>query len=48
MICKRCGGIKINGVEWMWDYNKDMPIRVDEMQKRARVCCGVCRTAGEF
>ena len=36
MICKRCGGIKINGVEWMWDYNKDMPVRVDEMQNRAR------------
>ena len=36
MICKRCGGIKINGVEWVWDYNKDMPVRVDEMQTRTR------------
>jgi hypothetical protein len=30
-ICKMYGGMKIDGVEWVWDYNKDEPRLKNQM-----------------
>ena len=32
-ICKMYGRIKVNGVEWVYDYAKDKPVLKSEMTK---------------
>jgi hypothetical protein len=32
-LCKMYGGIKINNVIWVWDYERDIPVLEEEMTK---------------
>jgi hypothetical protein len=33
-ICKQFGSIKIQGIEWVWDYVQNKPRKKSEMSKQ--------------
>ena len=32
-ICRMYGGMKIQGVDWVWDYAREEPVRKSDMTK---------------